>query len=175
MRTKSRHPGRRRGFSLLELTTTTALLALISTASVVLVRTSYSAWNRHEDDNSHRHAASAVVRHLSRKVRQARAVVAVTPSTDLSGSISLLMPNGDTLVWEHDAGTNEVRYGVTTASDVVADEIQSLQFFAYNAAMATTADPGLVHSVMVRATVSIARPAGSVDETFSGFAHVKSW
>ena len=165
----------RQGFTLLELVVATAMLALISASSVALVRTAYSAWNRHEEDNQQRRAATTVIRHMSRKIRQSRAVQSITPSTDLSGSLSILMPNGETLVWEHDNGAKQVRFGVGTATDVLAEGIDSLQFTGYNTLMSPTTEPGLIHAIYASVGVNISRPSGIDQEFFVGTAQVRSW
>jgi prepilin-type N-terminal cleavage/methylation domain-containing protein len=175
MKTKKYSLSQRQGFTLLELMVTTAMMAVISTASVVLVRTAYTAWNRHEDDNSQRRAANAVLRHIGRKVRQATAVVDISPSTDLSGNLSLLMPNGELAVWEHNDGTKQVLYGIGTATDVLADEVDSLRFYGYKTTMAQTTEPGLVHCIQAVVGVNISRPSGTDTELFYGSALLRSW
>ena len=165
----------RTGFILLELVVSTATLAMITTASMVLVRTSYTAWNRHEDDNVRRQAATAVMRHIARKVRQTRAVVSISAFSESSGSLSVLTPGGETLIWEHDSGTNQVRYGVGTATEVVATNVESLQFLGYDTLLTPTTDPGIIHSIMTLVRVDLDRPAGADQEFFLGFAHLRSW
>lgn len=118
----------RTGFSFLELITATAILAVLTSSSMVVVRTSYSAWNRHEDDHAQRQAGLAVLKHIVRQARQCRAVVDISVATDNSGTLTLLDTNGNLLVWEHDSGSKEVRYGIATATNVLATGIEELTF-----------------------------------------------
>ena len=89
----------RLGFSLLELIVTTTMLATLTASCMVIVRTSYTAWNRHEDDHTQRLAGKAVLQHVVRKVRQARAVIAISLASETSGSLTLLDADGNVLVW----------------------------------------------------------------------------
>ena len=76
----------RRGFTLLELIVSTAMLAALTTSCMVIVRTSYTAWNRHEDDHTQRQAGLDVLKHIVRKTRQIKAVTAISSASDISGS-----------------------------------------------------------------------------------------
>ncbi len=159
----------------MELTVTTAILAMLATASMSLVRTSYTAWNRHRLDNEKRQSASALLRHITRKVRQATAVLTITPSTDSSGSLSVVMPNGDFLVWEHDNATKEVRYGIGTATEVLATGIEQLTFYGYKSSFSLTTDPNLIHTVLMITQVQIPRLATTTTETWYSSVHLRTW
>jgi len=152
----------RGGFSLLELIVTTAMLATLTTSCMVIVRTSYTAWNRHEDDHATLQGGQAVLRHIVRQVRQARAVMAISLATDDSGSLSLLDVNGNMLVWEHDAVTKQVLFGITIATNVLATGIEELTFVGYKVDdLDETTDPGLIHKVQCTTKVNIARPVST--------------
>src|SRR5262245_50211786 len=122
---------RQHGFTLLELMVTTAMLAVLSTATMALVRTTYSAWNRHEEDQVTRQSGIAVLRHIMRHVRQATAVMAISGASDNSGTLSVLTASGQTLVWDHDAATKRVLFGVTTANQVLATGVEKLNIVGY--------------------------------------------
>jgi len=166
----------RGGFSLLELIVTTAMLATLTTSCMVIVRTSYTAWNRHEDDHATLQGGQAVLRHIVRQVRQARAVMAISLDTDNSGTLSLLDANGNVLVWEHDAGTKQVLFGITTATNVLATGIEELNFVGktLNGSDNNT-DPGLIHSVQCTTKVNITRPVGIESVTTSNQAWLRAW
>ena len=74
-------PTRRSGFTLVELMAATAIMAILTTSSFMLVRTAHNAWTRHRDDSERRREAIATLQHLTRKVRQATAVTAISTAT----------------------------------------------------------------------------------------------
>lgn len=165
-----------RGFTLLELMVTTAMLAVLSTATMALVRTSYAAWNRHEADQQSRQAGIAVLRHIVRHVRQATAVTALSPVGDTSGTLAVLSPSGDTLVWQHNAGTKQVLFGVTTADQVLATGIESLSFVGIRTdGVTATDDVGLVHSVHATVEIALNHSAGTHLVTTSCRAWLRAW
>jgi len=160
----------------MELIVTTAMLATLSVSCMGIVRTSYNAWNRHEDDLTKRGAGLAVMKHIVRQARQAKAVMAISAAADNSGTLSLLDTNGNILVWEHDEGSNEVRYGVDTATNLLAAGIETLSFEGLKVDGTTAStDPGLIHSVQCTATVELTRPAGTETVTTSNRAWIRAW
>ena len=176
MKTKSNSHPSRAGFSLLELTVTMSMLAIISTASMALVRTSYTAWNRHDDDHTQRREALSLQRHLSRHIRQAISVMEISASSDVSGNMSLLMSSGEIYVWDHNATTNQVLFGIDTATSVLATDIDELSFTAYGADGSTeVTDVGLVHAITPTATYVLARPTGTATYTTSCQSWLRSW
>jgi prepilin-type N-terminal cleavage/methylation domain-containing protein len=165
-----------RGFTLLELMVTTAMLAVLTTATMVLVSTSYSAWNRHEEVQATRQAGIAVLRHIVRHVRQASSVVAISTAADNSGTLSILTPTGQTLVWDHDAGTKRVLFGVITANQVLATGIEELNFAGIRTDGVTlTTDVGLIHSIRATTEVSLVHPASTEAVTASCQAWLRAW
>jgi len=108
--------------------------------------------------------------------RSAKAVMAISLESDLSGSLSLLDANGNILVWEHNGVTKQVLFGVTTATDVLATDVEELQFvgFQVDGNMETT-DPGLIHLVECRTKVNIIRPAGTEEVVASNRAWLRAW
>ena len=166
----------RTGFTLLELMVSTAMLAMLSTACMMLVRTSYTAWSRHEDDHAQRHQSLAVLRHIARQARQAKAVMAVSTSTDTSGTLTLLTVDDKLLVWDHNASTKEVLFGVTTATDVLATGIEELSFVGIKADGTTpTIEPGVIHSVLCTSKINLSRPSGTEVVTNSCRAWLRAW
>ena len=160
----------------MELAVTTAILTLVATSSMTLVRTAYTAWNRHDDDQLQRQQAAAVLRHVSRHARQAKAVMAISSAADNSGSLSLLMPSGDTYVWDHNATTKEVSFGLGTADSLLAQGIEELNFQATNLDGSTlVSDVGLIHSVLCTVKFNLTRPSGSEPVTVSSRTWLRSW
>ena len=147
---------RRNGFSLLELLVAMALMASMVTAVSVLLRVNYGHWLDYRSDSLRQESATGVLRHLVRQVRQAEQVVAITPSFNSSGSLSLRMPTGQVVVWDHN-GT-DVRYGENTATQLLGNHITSLTFAGLQKDGITPAsDPVDVQSV--RITVAYTLPA----------------
>lgn len=171
-----KNSNRQLGFTLLELMVTTAMLAVLSTATMTLVRTSYSAWNRHEEDQETRQAGIAVLRHIVRHARQATAVMAISSAGDNSGSLSVLTTSGQTLVWDHDAGTKRVLFGVTTANQVLATDIEELNFVGFRTDGTTAStDVGLIHSIRASTEIALNHPAGTEAVTTSCQAWLRAW
>jgi len=161
---------------MLELTVATAMLAMLTASSMVLVRTSYTAWNRHEDDHSQRQAAIAVLRHIGRRIRQAKAIMAISAASDTSGSLSLLTTDGNVLVWEHDATTKEVRYGITTATNVLAKGIEELTFVGVKVdGVQQTTEVGLIHLVQCSTKFNLVRPTSNELVSMSSRAWLRAW
>ncbi len=168
---KSNRKKTRTGFTLLEMIVSTAMLAMLATSCMMLVRTSYTAWNRHEDDHAGRQEGLAVLRHIARQTRQSKAVIAIG-----SGSLSLLTVDGQTQVWQHNAGTKEVLYGIGAATEVLATGIEDITFVGLNVlGSVQTTDPGLIHSVECTTQVNLTRPAGIESVTSSCRAWLRAW
>jgi hypothetical protein len=167
---------RRAGLSLLELAVVTAMLAVLTTSSMVVLRTAYTVWNRHEDDHAIRSSAMGVLRHIVRHARQARAVMAISAASDNSGSLSLLDENGQVWVWDHDNATDEVYFGQDTADNLLATQIDELSFTGIKLDGSTpTTDLGMIHSIDCRVTVAVPRPSGSQQITSSCRVWLRTW
>ncbi len=173
---KNNRNTKRRGFTLLELIVSTAMLAALTTSCMVIVQTSYTAWQRHEDDHSQRQSGLAVLQHIARQVRQAKAVMAISAANDYSGSLSLLAADGTVLVWDHIGPTNEVYFGIGTATEVLATGIEKLKFVGLKVDGATeTIEPGLIHTVECTAEVNVTHPAGTEAVVTSIRAWLRAW
>jgi hypothetical protein len=167
---------RRLGLSLLELAVVTAMLAVLTTSSMVVLRTAYTVWNRHEDDHQIRSSAMGVLRHVVRHSRQARAVMAISAASDNSGSLALLDENGQVWVWDHDASTDVVSFGPDSADNLLATQIDELSFTGIKVDGSTpTTELGMIHSIECRITVTVPRPSGSEQITSSCRAWLRSW
>ena len=158
----------RRGITLLEMVIASSMLALVLTSISVVMRSGRGAWEAHEADFTRIQAAHATVRHLVRNVRQAKEVVAID-----SGSISLLMQDGDILVWDHDSGSDQVNYGVTSATNLLAPDITGLRFEGFEADGVT---PTTVDVQCLRIEVTFDLPvATNPQRTVSSWAWVRTW
>jgi type II secretory pathway component PulJ len=161
--------------TLLEVILATTLLATLLTAVGMILRTGHTAWSAHEQDMTQLEAAAGTVRHISRQVRQASAVVSISSAGGDSGSLSLLMPTGEIFVWDHNSATAEVRFGVGVASDLLAEGITGLQFTAYQADGTTpTAAPAEIRSIVCRADVELGHEAGG-SRSFICRSWIRAW
>jgi type II secretory pathway pseudopilin PulG len=165
----------RRAFSLLELVVSCAMLAVLMVAVGGVLRTSRQAWEAHEADYTRLEALHATVRHIVRRVRQADAVTEVSAASDSSGRLGVKLVDGSVVVWDHDALSNKVDYGVTTPTSLLADNIASLRFTAYKAdGVTTTTTPGDVQNLLIEASVALPRESGGT-KTISSWAWIRSW
>lgn len=164
------------GFTLLEMSVSVAILATLTASSVVLVRTTHTAWNRHEDDQQQRGAAIAILRHIVRNARQANTVAAISSASDTSGTVTMTASNGDQLVWDHDATTKEVRYGVDTATELLAKGIEEFTLVGIKAnGVDQTTDINLIHSIRCTVKFNLTRPSGNQLKTVSCQGWLRSW
>lgn len=121
----------RSGYSLLELIVAMSLLSVLMTATSSVLRTSRQVWEAHEADLTRLRSAHAVVRHIVRETREAQEVTEVTARQPTGGRLSVRLPDGDELTWQHDATTSQVLFrqaSVSSQAQVVADQIDSLEF-----------------------------------------------
>jgi len=166
---------RRRGMSLLELVIATSMLALLMAAVSMILRTSRQAWEAHSGDYTRIEAAHATLRHLVREVRQADAVTAISLATDNSGQLGLLMPTGETRLWDHDGPSNTVNFTATAGSGMLANEITGLRLTGYKAdGVTTTTVPAEVQFLKIEVTVQLPRELNGT-RVVSSHAWVRSW
>jgi len=165
----------RRAMTLLELITATALLTTLVTAVAVLLRGAHSAWQGHDYDLARLEAAHATLRHLARNIRQAQSVSTISPAGNLSGALAVVMPSGQTYAWDHDDSADQVNFGITTASDLLAEEITELNFIGYRAdgTTATTA-VAEIQSIDCQVKVELPRQAGGT-RSLTTRAWLRSW
>jgi len=166
---------RRRGVTLLELVTATALLTTVVTAVALLLRGGHAAWQGHDQDLARLEAAHATLRHLVRNIRQAQSVSAISTSGDLSGALSIVMPSGQTYAWDHDDVADRVSFGVTAASDLLAEQITELNFIGCRAdGTTTTTAIAEIQSIDCQVKVEMPREAGGT-RTMTARAWLRSW
>jgi prepilin-type N-terminal cleavage/methylation domain-containing protein len=163
----------RLGFSLLELLVTAALMATIVTSATMVLRSAQTAWSAHASDHANLNSAYATLRHVTRGVRQAQAVTAISTPGDLSGSLTVLNASGQAVVWEH-SGTS-VNYGVTTPTSLLAEGVVELSFVGYEAdGVTTTTTPVDVQSVLCIVKVPLTR-SSSPTRTLSTRIWLRAW
>ncbi len=164
-----------RGMSLLELVVATSMLAMVMGAVSMILRTSRQAWEAHEGDYTQVEAAHATLRHLVREVRQADAVTAISPAADNSGQLGLMMPTGETRLWDHDGATNTVNYTATSGSGMLADNITGLRVTGYkpDGTTATTV-PSEVQFLKIDVSVQLPREVNGA-RVVSSYVWVRAW
>lgn len=163
--------------TLLELMAATTIMATLMASVVVLVRSSYTAWEAHEADMESADVAYATVRHLVRSVRQSTAVAAISTAGDTSGNLSLTTETGDTWLWQHTGAGGQVLFGIapSSADQVLASNVNQLTFVGYEADGATaTTTVDDIRSILC--TVQVTMPAGGGStRTVSSRAWLRSW
>ena len=165
----------RRAITLLEVVMATTLLAGLGTAAALLLRTGHLAWSAHEDDAVQLEAAHATLRHIARHVRQAVQVSVISSSTDNAGSLSLLMPSGEMYVWSRNAATNEVNFGVGSASNLLASGITGLSFAGYGVDTVTVpVSVTDIQSVVCRVRVQLPHEVGGA-RTITQWEWLRTW
>jgi hypothetical protein len=152
------------------------MLAVLTTSSFALVRTAHDAWRLHRSDAEQRREAVAALQHIVRRVRQASEVAAISSPADVSGSLTVLMPDSTSAIWDHDAVTKCVYFGTVTPNNLLAAGITELNVIALTANGAALAPtPALAHSVRCTVKYTLARPAGPVTETITCLAWLRAW
>jgi hypothetical protein len=161
--------------TLLELIMATTLItAVVSTVGVV-IRTGHVAWKARQDDSAKIMAANATVRHIVRRVRQAEAVTAISPPNKKEGHLSLLMPSGETYVWELDKQAEEAFFGVDSADNLLGRGITELTFTGYEADGVTeTLTEDDIQSVKCRVVVELPRDVNGT-RTVTCWAWLRAW
>ena len=168
---------RRRGMTLLELIVATTLMAAMVATVTVVLRTGHVAWEAQQGDAAQIMAANATVRHIVRRVRQAQAVTSITPPGSVPGKLSVLMPSGEEMVWDHDVGKTEVAFGIDTNNpkDLLSTGITEMSFTGYEADGTTeTAVEEDIHSVKCQVVVELPRDANGT-RTVSCWAWLRAW
>lgn len=166
---------KRRGLTLLELIIASSMMTVVVTSVAVLLRGANQAWQAVDADHARLNAAAATLRHIVRNVRQASSVVAISPAADVSGGLSVALPSGQTVVWDHDAATQFVNYGPTSATSLLAEGITELSFTGYRAdGVTVTAVPAEVQLVRCQVKVQLPRETGG-ERSLSSVAWVRCW
>ncbi len=166
---------RRSGMTLLELVIASAMMATLLTAVTLVLRTGRQAWEAHEADYTRLEGLHATLRHMVRQVRQADAVTAVSAASDNSGALTLSMPDGSIVAWDHDGPTNTVKCGVTTADQLLASNITGLMIVGYKPdGVTATTVPSEIQSLKISATVQLPRETNAT-RTYSSWAWIRSW
>lgn len=154
----------------------TAIMATLATASFALLRTANTAWRRHRDDTGARREAVAAMQHITRRVRQAMRVTAISAASDASGALTLLMTGNATSTWDHNSGTNQVLYGTSSPTSLLATGITELTFVGLKAnGLTATVETDLIHAVRTTIKYTVARPSGAVYETLSNTTWLRAW
>lgn len=166
---------KRRGMTLLELVIASSMMAVLLTAVTLVLRTSRQAWEAHEGDYIRLEGLHATLRHMVRQVRQANAVTAISAAGDNSGALTLAMPDGSTVAWDHDGPTSTVKCGVTTADQLLSTNITGLNIVGYKPdGVTTTTVPSEIQSLRVSVTVQLPRETNAT-RTYSSWAWIRSW
>jgi hypothetical protein len=150
-------------------------MTLVLTTVSVVMRSGRAAWDAHEGDYTRLASAHATVRHIVRAARQADAVIAISDPASNSGSLTLQTPEGDLLVWQHNATDRTVQFGPSVANNLLADNIHQLSFQGFRADGVTpTTSVDEMQCVRVAVTVQLPRD-GAPTRTVSSWVWIRSW
>lgn len=162
------------GFSLLELTAAMTITATLMASSMVVIRSSYAAWEAHEGDLVKAEAAQAVLRHIVRGIRQSTGVVSITAASDATGRLELLDAASANQYWEH-TGTADGVVVYSAAGAVLAKGIDELYFTGYEADGVTpTTTASDVQLIRCTTRVTLHRGGGQT-RTLSCYGWIRSW
>jgi len=129
----SARSARRSGYSLLEMIIAMSLLSVVMGAVTTVLRTGSQALEASEVDQSMTRTAHATVRHIVRLVREASDVISITSGETTNSRLEVRLPDGDRLIWQHDAPTRQVfftRTSVALQASLLATDIEQLVFHA---------------------------------------------
>lgn len=158
----------------MEMVAATAITSSLMVSSMVVVRSSYAAWQAHQGDVDRLVSADAVLRHVVRGIRQAAEVSAITDSTNTTGRLDLVNAAGGTDYWEH-TGTGDGYVVYNAAGAILAEGINQLTFVGYEADGVTeTTTPEDVQLIKCTVQVTLPRGAGQI-RTVSCQGWLRSW
>ena len=101
--------------------------------------------------------------------------LAPTQAGDNSGALTLAMPDGSKVAWDHDGATTTVKCGVTTADQLLSTNITGLNIVGYKAdGVTATTVPSEIQNLKVSVTVQLPRETNAT-RTYSSWAWIRSW
>jgi prepilin-type N-terminal cleavage/methylation domain-containing protein len=166
---------RRSGFTLLELMIATTMLTVSVTSVGLILRTGHGAWRAQRDDAQRLEVAQAALRHVARRVRFAESVTAITSPSNQSGSLSLLMPDGQTYVWSRNGSNSQLLFGIDSADQLLAEDITGFSFTGYETdGQAATTVPADIQAIKCQVTVTLPRETGG-DRSLSCYVTLRTF
>lgn len=165
----------RTGLTLLELIIATTMMTMLMVSVSAVLRSSRVAWDAREADCSRLESAYGLLRHLVRWVRQANEIVSVSSPTNTSGYITMRLPSGDVYAWRHDSTGKAVYFGIGSANDLLAENIESLTFEAFKADGVTpTTDVDAIQCLRVTVGFRLPRDTGSA-RLVRSWVMIRAW
>lgn len=162
----------RRGFTLLEVMVALSISAVLMASSMVILRSSYTAWQVHEADLNVAASGNAILRNIVQTVRQAEAIVSPDSGGSSTSTLTILRADSSTITWA--LSGSEVTHQINSDSaQPLAGGVTGLAFNAYLAdgtTLASTADE--VHAIHCEVTTN--KPSGGT-RTVSSFVWMRSW
>jgi hypothetical protein len=164
--------GRPSGLSLLEMMVATAMMAMLMTSVVVVMRSGRAVWSAQESDIDKLENGYGVLRHFVQQMRQADSISAISAASDTTGDLSFLTATGTTRSWSHNGAPAEILFNAGTGSQLLARDINTLSFIGYEAD--GTTQTTVVNDIQaVKCTVQVTL-AGTT-RTVSCRAWIRSW
>jgi len=174
MRTKRVADGRA-AMSLLEMMVATAMMATLMASVIVVIRTGFSTWNAQEADVDALENGYGVLRHFVQQMRQADVVTVISAASDTTGDLTFTTTSGAVRSWNHTGGTEQVYFNNGTGNQLLAKNIDTLSFTAYEADGVTpTTAVNDIQVVQCKVQITLPQGAGA-SRTLSCRAWIRSW
>jgi hypothetical protein len=129
-RTANPRPG---GLSLLEMMVATAMMAMLMTSVVVVMRSGRAVWSAQEADIDRLENGYGVLRHFIQQMRQAESITNISAESDTTGNLQFQTATGTTRSWSHNGAPEEVLFDAGTGNQLLAKDIDTLTFIGYEA------------------------------------------
>ena len=167
---------RRAGASLMELMATLAISATLLTSSMVVMRSSYGAWQFHRADAKQADAADTVLRHYVRTVRQAESVL-YHATIGAYVYFAVTTPDGNPH-WYIKINNFLYYYSKATPTgayigEILTEDLVDMRVTAYEADGVTPTSV-LADIHLVDFAIDISQPSGGT-LTSSSYAWIRAW
>ncbi len=155
-----------RAMTLLETMLAMSLLTMIALLGAQGLRTTWQAWDMQDNRSTKYQFLEGTLAHITKHLRSARDIVAISAATDTSGSLTIALPDATVVTWDHDAALHRVRYGATPPGDLLANDIDTLKFEGFEIdGITPTVVPADIR--MIRTTASFTVPVQNVPFSLS--------
>jgi len=152
--------------TMLETMLAMSLLTMIALLGAQGLRTTRQAWDLQDNRSTRYQYLEGTLAHITRHLRSARDIVAISAATDASGALTIVLPDASAVTWDHDATSHQVRYGATSPGDLLANDIDTLKFEGFGIdGITPTTVPADIR--MIRTTASFVVPVQNVPFSLS--------
>ncbi len=146
-----------RAFTLVELILVVGTIGMVSGALVGVVGNSYKDFKAGSDRSTLLQDGQAVIDQMVRTLRQAKAFVAVSASTDQAGYITYTSADDVSEQFKLNTQRRELEYGPPASLSALTGDVSSLTFTCYDTngvALTGAVEPNSVKSVQIAMTLA---------------------